>query len=251
MGTQGPKTSGRPFIEMLEPLPYQAKAECEVCHGAGWLHPQVGDRVNYSKVVPCSAPGCLLASYTAHRSGVTCDGFVKSVGVIAAEQTFENFQKISGTEKSLEHAKAFADGKESWFFLLLYGSHGNGKSHLCSAVTRRLIHRGAHPQMIMADDMLNQLKVAMKDHTTDALLEELKARNPLIIDELAFDTDSPWDRDTLEELLTARFNRGMPTMLTTNLDFEQLPARLKSRFGDKKYSRVVHNTAPDYRKSRR
>jgi len=51
----------------------------------------------------------------------------------------------------------------------------------------------------------------------------------------------------MEDILVTRYENLLPTMMTTNMDWSQLPERIASRFDDRQLSRRVHNEAPDYR----
>ncbi|GAF82668.1 unnamed protein product, partial [marine sediment metagenome] len=177
MATRSTKTSDRPEPGTEEAHPYQPKADCGACQGAGFVHPMVGQKVNYSRVNPCRAPGCLVDSTATYRSG---GGYVQGPAVTRPDQIFGTFKQVAGTEGAFKHAKAFADDRtEGWFYLVIYGPPGNGKTHLCNAAKKHLIERGAHPQMITAADLLSQLKVAMNTKTMETVFEDFKSVCPL------------------------------------------------------------------------
>jgi len=205
---------------------------------------------NYDQVIPCPEAGCLKDSIRKYRS---TDMIAVKQGVTAPDQIFGTFKEVKGNEAALKYATAFATDDIKWCFLLIHGGVGNGKTHLCNAIARKMLARGMNVQLYTATKLLGKLRAAMNDKTTsmETVLTELKEVLVLIIDDLGVEYGSPWEKSTLEDLLTSRWSTGMPTAVTTNLDPSQLPERIRSRFSDKKYARAVANTAPDYRKTRR
>lgn len=219
---------------------YQPNPDCSICKGAGFLHPLgVDEKPIYSKIVPCSAPGCLLDSVR---------------GIKPAEiqrQTFETFQVVSGTEKALKYAKELASGEAKFIWLLLYGEPGNGKTHLGNAIVKAVRERGLDIRMILAADLFSQLRQAIKDKQADELLHKFKVVSFLVIDDYGVEYGSEWEQSKFDELMTSRFANVKPTVLITNRKLADLPERIRSRFQDKVMSRAVHNSAGDYRQTKR
>lgn len=216
-------------------IPYRPNSNCRVCKGAGFVHPQDGDRIIWFKIIPCSAPGCLLDSIR---------------GKMPSElirQTFETFLPIPGTEKALKAAKALASGEAKFIWLLIYGQTGNGKTHLCNAIVREVRDRGLDVRMILAADLFSLLREAMEKHQTDTLLRKFKDIFFLAIDDYGVEYGSDWESAKFDELMTSRFAIAKPTVLITNKELTELPDRVKSRFMDKVMARAIHNSSPDFR----
>lgn len=224
-------------------------ADCPYCHGCGFVHPlDSNGAVIKDKVIPCPGAGCLADSIKGFQ---VSDTFYQSKGMTVVEQTFANFQPRAGTESVLRFAEEFADGKAKWVFLLIYGGVGNGKTHLCNAIAKTVLGRGLDVYLATTTKVLSKLRIAMDDHSTDDLLNKLKDVFVLILDDWGVEYGSEWEKATLEDLLTSRYALAMPTVVTSNLDISQLPPRVRSRFEDKHYSRIVHNAAPDFRNTKR
>ena len=235
--------------DISESAEYGPLLSCPVCCGSGFVHPlDSNGAVMREKIIPCVAPGCLADSISEFRSSRS---FYITKGIRAAEQTFQNFQHRQGTETSLKFAQQFAQGNEQWIFLLIYGGVGNGKTHLCNAIAKAVLGRGLDVSVATTSQLLSKLRIAMQNHTTDDLLDKLKHILVLIVDDWGVEYGSDWEKATLEDLLTSRYATGMPTVVTTNLDMNDLPVRVRSRFEDKRYSRIAHNAAPDFRATSR
>lgn len=224
-------------------------ADCPLCHGCGFIHPlDSNGAVIREKVIPCPNSGCLLQRIKMIQG---TDAFYRSKGMTAAEQTFDNFQARTGAETALKFARQFAEGTAKWVFLLIYGGFGNGKTHLCNAIAKAVLDRDLDCYMMTTTELSSKLRLGMADHSTDKVLQNFKDILVLILDDWGVEYGSEWERATLEDLLTSRYAVGMPTVVTSNLDISQLPARVRSRFEDKHYSRIAHNAASDFRKTRR
>lgn len=217
---------------------YRPNPDCVVCKGAGFVHPRDGDRIIYSRAIPCSAPGCLLDSIRGNQAAEV------------ARQTFETFHAVPGTEKALKAAKALAYGEAKFIWLLIFGQSGNGKTHLCNAIVREVRDRGLDVRMILAADLFSLLREAMENHRTDILLRQFKDIFFLAIDDYGVEYGSDWEIAKFDELMTSRYATAKPTVIITNKNLSDLPERIQSRFKDKLVSRAVHNSAGDYRQTR-
>ena len=217
-------------------LPYRPKVDCPVCGGAGFVHPVIGGKVVFDRVVPCAAPGCLVSSIRGQEVRV---------------QTFETFNPVPGTEKALKAARILASGEASFIWLLLYGRPGCGKTHLCNAIVSVVRNRGLDVRMILAADLFSMLRESMQTHQTDTLLRKVKDILFLAIDDYGVEYGSDWESAKFDELMTSRYATGKPTVLITNKELTELPARIQSRFQDGVMARAIHNSAPDYRRKRR
>jgi len=160
---------------------------------------------------------------------------------------FENFAPVKGADQALKAAKSLAYGEATFAWLLMYGNTGCGKTHLAKAIAHVTRDRGIDVNMVLMADMLAMLREAMKDHQTDSMLRKFKDMAFLIIDDYGVEYGSDWESAKFDELITSRYATAKPTVLITNKDVADLPDRVRSRFQDTVMSRVVHNSAPDFR----
>jgi len=171
--------------------------------------------------------------------------------VDGTRQTFGTFnQKVPGVQDCYKKAKAIASGKSDYPWLIIYGGTGNGKSHLLNAIANEVMTRGIPVRLVLMAELLSSLRMAIETNNVDFKLKELKEIPYLLIDELGLEYGTDWEKAKIEELLSARWHYGLHTVAATNLDIEQLPDRIKSRFKDEVLSRWVRNGGGDYRLNR-
>lgn len=203
---------------------------------------------DYSQSIPCEHLGCYRDQAIAHKTGI----MVENSGVIERKQSFDNFDiSVLGTKKAYEAAERIAEEKCKFNWVIIYGGVGNGKTHLLNAIANRVMGRGEPVRLVMMAELLADLRMAIETHQVDFKMKELKEIPYLLIDEYGLEFDSAWESEKIEELLAARWNRGLRTVVVTNKDIGELPPRLKSRFLDRNLSRAVLNEAGDYRQTRR
>lgn len=200
--------------------------------------------MDYSKTITCKYPGCLEDSHNAYLRGER----IQQSGVIGIKQTFDNFDaEVPGVRKAYLAAHKIAEGEGDFIWLIIYGGVGNGKTHLLNAIANRVMDRGISVKLIMMAELLSELRMAIEDKQADFKMKVLKEVPYLLIDELGLEYGTDWEKEKIEELLAARWQNRRFTVVATNREIEELPARIKSRFKDVHLSRWVKNDAGDYR----
>jgi len=223
---------------------YAPNPYCAVCRGFGYVHPHLDNgKTDYSRVINCQAQGCLDDQKRLYE---TTEPYIKQKGV-SKFNTFENWKPVLGAETTLEAFKDIAFNEGAPPLLLVYGTTGSGKSHLCEATVTELSKRGIDCRLLVVADLVSKLKESIPENTTELLIGRLKALPALILDEWGQNYGSPWEEQKLEEIVLAREREGLITIITSNLEPDDLPERVSSRFRDKSQARMIANKALDYR----
>jgi len=233
--------------------PY-ANPHCEICHGAGFVHPRdpFGQTDN-RKIIPCPAVRCLQE----HVMGAVGSGLGVITGV-ATLQKFENFKTRvkfptvnHALQTSLQFAQYWGEGKEpkSAPFLLLQGGVGVGKTHLCNAAGIHIAKCGHQVRVWNVGELIGDLQKSIKDSAVNERLKEIKEIYCLIMDDYKGEYSAiyPWGVEKIEEIIDHRYRTQVPTMMTTNNDIEQMPARVSDRFLDRTLSTIIQIDAKSYR----
>jgi DNA replication protein DnaC len=141
---------------------------------------------------------------------------------------FDTFQaQESWQQEAKKTAEGYAaDPAGRWF--LATGRPGSGKTHLCVAICRELMLRGAEVRYMLWRDTVTRLKAVVNDAQEYArLMEPLKRVQVLYIDDL-FKTGkgqapTAADANVAFELLNARYvSREKLTILSTERSIEEM-----------------------------
>ena len=217
--------------------------DCPICRGARVVHPRLpSGQVDYSRVVPCSCVKNKQADDRLSR--------LKQYSNLGALErfTFENLmpEGRSSSPQSQERfshafqaARVFADNPEGW--LVFSGPSGSGKTHLAAAIVNESIEKGRPAFYITTPDLLDRLRASFdadSDTPYDEFFEQMKNTPLLALDDLGVQSATPWAKEKLDQLLTSRFNAGLPTVIVTAVPLEDLDDRLRTRLTDDRLAHV-------------
>ena len=202
---------------------------CPICKDTGYTEKGI-----------CACFRSLLAEESLRASGL---------GALALSQDFDNFsleyyaENRPYAEKALADAKAFAeDFEETRANLLFVGGTGLGKTHLSTAIARRVIARGFDVVYDIAPNLIADFEKEKykrfddeEDHTEKYFRADL-----LIIDDLGTEPESPFALSAIYRLLNTRLNNGQSTIISTNLGQKNLVERYEARIT----SRLLGNFIP-------
>lgn len=147
-------------------------------------------------------------------------------------------------------AERFAARPEGW--LVLTGPHGAGKTHIAAAIANRVIERGDPALFLTVADLLDHLRASYGDGAEvefDDLLDLVRNAPVLVLDDLDAYSETPWAREKFFQVVSHRFNAGLPTVFTTSRPPGDTDARLAARLTDPSLAQVVEvggESAPRY-----
>lgn len=174
------------------------------------------------------------------------------LGLTEPLKTFANFKPLSGTPQAYTAIRQLADGIGDARMLLVYGSSGCGKTHLLKAAILRLYGRGIFARYRTWWQVTHALRDGFGDHAVPGyrqILHNHCAAPALVIDDIGMgSTWTPWEASQFEELIDARYDRRLVTLMATNWRPDELPDRVISRLRDPFVGALVLNSASDYRR---
>ena len=171
-----------------------------------------------------------------------------AMGKLIEKQSFDNFElgvyaydpKVQERMKMIlamakNYVRDFKDKREN---LLLIGKTGTGKTHISTAIARELIHQGYDviydsTQNIISDFEADRFKSGYGREENKS--EKYLNCTLLIIDDLGTEFQNSFTVSTLYNLLNARQNSDLPTIISTNLSPEELSAKYEDRI----FSRIM------------
>lgn len=128
--------------------------------------------------------------------------------------------------------------------LLLMGPCGVGKTHLAAAIIRGLIEKGIPCLFYEFGTLLKEIQESFNPHAQTSelkLLAPVYGAEVLVLDELGASKPTDWVRDTMLQIIGARYNEKKTTIFTTNYtDARRNPAdeTLEDRVGIRLRSRL-------------
>lgn len=216
---------------------------CPLCGGSGWLRVDVPvEHPDFGKAAPCQ---CRVRDEERHRleklqrysnlGGLTRHTFERLIptGLRPDAQSQQMFSR------ALEAALAYSRQPRGW--LVLLGPSGTGKTHLAAAIANDLLEQGRHAFFMVVPDLLDHLRSAFSpDAETpyDDLFEQVREAPVLILDDLGAHSATSWAEEKLFQVLNHRFNRELPTIITTRVPMEKQEEAVRSRLTDPVLSQV-------------
>ncbi len=107
--------------------------------------------------------------------------------------------------------------------LLLFGASGVGKSHLATAVSRRMVEFGKRVKFYSALTLVQQLQQAKLQLQLPSLLKKLDRFDLLVLDDLGYVKKTEAETSVLFELIAHRYERKS-LLITANQPFSQWDA---------------------------
>jgi DNA replication protein DnaC len=235
--------------------------ECPICKGARVVHPRLpSGQPDYSRVVPCQC----VQNEQAEERRERLEKY-SNLGSLA-RFTFDNLLPAGRSSvthsqerfaRAYEAARSFAADPQGW--LVFTGPSGSGKTHLAAAIVNERVRLGQPAFYITTPDLLDRIRSSFSpDSETpyDEFFEQVRNAPLLALDDLGVQSGTSWAKEKLDQLLTSRFNAGLPTIIVTAVPLEELDDRLRTRLTDSRLAKVfvleevspsaVFNWAPEF-----
>lgn len=199
---------------------------CEICHDTG-----------YHNSSYCDCLRKLIATLGINRMNEHAQLKLSSFDQFSLEyyrgkvdeqgqDCFYTMQQILGACR--RYAAEFTNQSPS---LLFYGRTGLGKTHLSLAIAAEVLSQGDE---VIYDSIINLLQQVEREHfgrekTEVDTLSLLLSVDLLILDDLGTEFDTPFYVSTVYNIINTRINRGLPTIINTNLDLMAIRRRYEER----------------------
>jgi DNA replication protein DnaC len=180
---------------------------------------------------------------------------------LMASKTFGSFEdrtdeglrpdETKSLQKALKAAYAYAEKPRGW--LVFLGGYGSGKTHLAAAIANYRAGLGDPPLFIMVPDLLDHLRATFSPNSNvafDRRFDDIRTAPLLVLDDLATQSMTPWVREKLYQLFNYRYNRELPTVITTADSLDEMDARIRSRLLDGRLCTIYGIAAPSYHGNR-
>lgn len=171
----------------------------------------------YITFVQCSCEAIRRSIRRAKNSGL---------GDLLERHTFERFQTPEPWQaKAKKLAQEYAAAPDGWF--VASGASGSGKTHLCTAICKRLLDNGRAVRYELWRETAQKIKAAALDgETRSKLMAPLKNAEVLYLDDFLKTArgtaPTKADIELAIDIIGARYNAKTLTMLSTELTVDEL-----------------------------
>lgn len=227
--------------------------DCPHCHGLGYLRRDADPgSPDFGKLDVCVCRKAQVARSVRERlfslshldelQGLTFDTFKtrgrKGLGDLQANTL----------EWAFNRARQYAGVLNGW--LLLQGGFGCGKTHLAAAIANFAVGMGVPTLFLTVPDLLDTLRFSYdsEDTTFEQRFEEIRNAPLLVLDDFGTQNATAWAQEKLFQIVNFRYINKLPLVVTTNLDMDEIEARIRSRLADPELVSAVRISAPDYRR---
>ena len=230
---------------------------CEYCQDARFI---VQEYTRLGRVVDTKTVDCPRCNVAAKKRLLAIQKY-SSMSDKARAQDFASYELmwmptgIEARQNLLAACKTFADTPKG--FLVIYGSYGCGKSHLCAAIYNTITARGKMAIFISMLDLIRSLKALFnkrneeaEGETYDQRLNVYQTVETLILDDIGAGRMTEFDDSLLTEIVDYRYRNRMATVFVSNKNMtsrSDFDARVVERWSEHGFSTVVEVVAPSYR----
>lgn len=198
---------------------------CPVCNDTGYK--------NDSTICECFQKICgqLASEEINSHSSLELSSFDSFTFSYYSEEDYLKMRRIFNFLKN--YADNFTMNSKNIF---MFGKTGLGKTHLSLAVANKVLEQG---YSVIYDSIINILREMEKEHFQynyhSEMVDRIMQTDLLIIDDLGTENTTTFYISTIYNIINTRINKKLPTIISSNLDFD----RLKLRYDERIVSRIA------------
>ena len=169
---------------------------------------------------------------------------MKNFNISPPNTTAKNKKSLA---RAYEVAKNYSKSPEGW--LTFYGPTGIGKTHLAISIFMNLKSKGKDAMFVFVPDMLDELRNSYSDNGDNYVpkFNYIKEAKILVLDDFGSENYSRWAFEKLYQIITWRYNRKLPTVITSSNDFDKKHDAMISRIQDPLIGQIIKIESVDYR----
>jgi DNA replication protein DnaC len=200
--------------------------DCTVCQDSGWV--SAG-----TKTIKRLGPDGRAEEYEVSSGVRHCECRARHLGkqlldkaglpAMHGTATFDNYEPLTKTQQvarlmAMTYVKEWPATNEKG--LLFIGSSGVGKTHLLVAMAKDLTeHRLVSCAFVDFNMFLDRRKDEFARKTTDEETARILKADVLFLDDIGVSRMTDFAGEVLTKIINERYNRRLPLVATTNLEF--------------------------------
>ncbi len=213
---------------------------CPICDDARWLNVDapVGSP-EFGTVIPCECQETVWGSHVRQRLRDYSD-----LGPLE-RMTFESMEPAGrdgfvdppSFRRARDAAQRYSHDPMGW--LVISGPSGTGKTHIAAAIANRLVEDGRPVKFVSVPDLLDHMRATLDRDGNDpdggdfeSLFSHIIEAPMLVLDDLGVQSPTRWAEEKVDQVLSHRYARRLPTVLTMSLSVDEMPDRLRTRVTD-------------------
>ncbi|MEE6450505.1 ATP-binding protein [Gottfriedia acidiceleris] len=168
---------------------------------------------------------------------------ISNLGDKFTHSTLGNFQHREGTEHAFKATRQYIEEYPKWKQdgLLIWGTYGNGKSHLAAAVTNALNTKGYIVVFQSVPELLERIRSTFNNdnkETKQQIMKSLLECDLLVLDDIGAEKLTDWVQEVMFNIIDGRYRKKLPIFYTSNLK----PVELSNQIGARSYDRLVETS---------
>lgn len=142
---------------------------------------------------------------------------------------------------AISYVRHFKENRDDNIGMIFYGLPGTGKSHLAFSIANNLLEYGYKVIVLSQTGLMQEIKRVSKFGTQGEVefFDEIGRCDLLILDDLGVGGRSDWELSQLYKAIDDRYRAKLPTIVTTNLDMEELCKYLSYDGVDRTFDRLM------------
>lgn len=218
--------------------------KCRICNGAGFVHPIISGKTDYTNVVPCE---CVKSVLAANRKAFILEKC--NFPPFAEDMSFGSFKIYPQVKTAYTEAKEMADNPGILSWLAFVGGNGNGKTHLAVSICKTWLNAGVPAKYKLVSLLLEELREGINHNGEDSYERKFEyyCNVPLLLmDDYGIESSTKWVQEKLDTLIDYRLMNNLSLIITSNLSLEEMPARIRSRIIRHPNGKIIAIMAEDY-----
>ena len=204
-----------------------AENDCDICGGAGFVHPVENGMVRYDRTATCV---CMERELAERRREYLLKSCQFPIG--SEHMTIDNYKLGKDLQAGYNASVEMADNSGTPKWIALIGGNDTGKTHLGIAVCRKWVEAGIAARYTLVSLLLDELREGFRVNDGEGYAERFRyyCNIPLLLlDDLGIESKTAWVQEKLDTIIDYRLMNKLSLIVTSNTTLDDMQQRIRSR----------------------